>query len=183
MSDALDLGPLDEALDDLIASLDGAEMTDMLSVAAEAMRQQWRANIIGAGEIGDESVHYANSLVISPISRKKVVATVEIAAEYTPEPPPPTRTGKPRAKDSWHPIFYPAVLEYGDSEIVPRPVALQAFESKRRAVVDTIGTLSGRKVTSRRMRTRIGGSQIDTNKAGGASPIDSLRGGFGQAGE
>lgn len=167
MSEALDLTPLDDAMDDLADTFDGDEMLGMLMAAAEPMKDQWRANIIAAGEVGDPPFHYADSLVIAPVYRKKVIATAEIAAAMDPDREKPADRA------------YPAILEYGDATIVPRPVALRAFDQTRREVVSAIAALSGRKATSRRVRTRTTArSQVSTNKSGGGGILADLLGAF-----
>lgn len=160
MTEALDLAPLDAAMDDLADTFDGAEMLAILLDAAEPFKDQWQANIRSEGEIGDDADHYVDSLVIAPVFRKKVYASVEIAAAFTREKDP----------------FYPAVLEYGSPTITARPVALRAFLQKRKEVVDSVADITGRNVTSRRLKTRVGRQRAGGSKASAGPSLFDLLG-------
>jgi len=137
--EALDLREVNEVLDNL--ALDGDEMLDILAYAASPMAARWKANIVTEGLVGDAPFHYRDSLVLNPVFRKSTHATIEIAAAASTEP-----------DDD---IFYPAVLEYGSPTIAAHPVAMRAFDTMRRTVVQTVAEEAGRSVTSRRRKTKV----------------------------
>jgi hypothetical protein len=136
--EALDLREVNEVLDNL--ALDGDEMLDILAYAASPMAARWKQNIVTEGLVGDAPFHYRDSLVLNPVFRKSTHATIEIAAAASTEP-----------DDD---IFYPAVLEYGSPTIAAHPVAMRAFDTMRRTVVASVAEESGRRVTSRRRKSK-----------------------------
>lgn len=136
--EVLDLRPLDDALESI--ALDGDEMLDILAYAASPMAARWKQNIVSEGLVGEPPFHYRDSIVLNALARKRTIATIEIAAAATTEPD--------------QDIFYPAVLEYGSSTIAAHPVAMRAFDTTRRGVVAAVAAESGRRVTSRRRKTK-----------------------------
>ena len=136
--EVLDLRPLDDALEAMV--LDGDEMEDILAYAASQMAARWKQNIVTEGLVGDPPFHYRDSIVLNALARRSTHATIEIAAAATTE--------------SGQDIFYPAVLEYGSPTIAAHPVAMRAFDATRRAVVASVAEESGRRVTSRRRKTK-----------------------------
>jgi HK97 gp10 family phage protein len=116
MTEALDLGPLDASLADLERAVSGEAMARPLASAGEAIADAWRSNIESAGEV--DTGAYLGSIRVQPIDADDGQAA---AAVYTD------------LADN-----YPAILEFGTSEISARPVAQQAFDEHQAEVADRV---------------------------------------------
>lgn len=128
------LGALDKAIVDLVAALGNEFVEETLTDAGEDIRSEWRANIEAGGLV--DTGAYRDSLEVDILHSDEEGVWVQVGTDVRDE------NGFP----------YPVALEFGTSEITPKPAGTRAFDAARRRVVKGIGDDIGRKVRSRARR-------------------------------
>lgn len=120
MTEPLDLGPLNAALDRLVGNLTGDPAGDVLLAGGEQFAERWRSNIVAAGEV--DTGAYLGS-IRAELDTSGDEATVQVCTDLEES--------------------YPAILEYGSFEISPRPVATQAYDNTRDGATDQVAEKLG----------------------------------------
>lgn len=130
---ALDLRELEAALAGLEADLSAGGLEGLMHDAGQVVQSKWRDNIAEAGLV--ETGQYLESIEV--ITNKKDERFIQVSVQSD-------------ARNDGVP--YPAILEFGDSEITATPVGMRAFDKSRRAVVKHVSEVLDRKVKSRAQR-------------------------------
>lgn len=128
---ALDLGPLEAALNGLDADLSPRSLEGLMHDVGGIVQSKWRDNILDNGLV--ETGEYLESIEV--ITTKSTDRFIQVSVQSD-------------ARDE-NGFPYPAVLEFGDSDVAATPVGIQAFDSSRRRVVQNVSAELERKVKSR----------------------------------